>query len=49
MCFKPNMKVLVFIRCSYFFFILCIIIKLGITNIQTLIQPLIYDDIDLRL
>jgi hypothetical protein len=49
MCFKPNMKVWLLLGALTFVFILCIIMKLDITNIQTLIQPLIYNDIDLRL
>jgi hypothetical protein len=49
MCFKPNIRYWLLLGALTFVFTLCIAMKLGVTNIQTLNQLLIYDDFDLKL
>jgi hypothetical protein len=49
MSFKPNLKVLVIVNNLISIFILCIIMKNSVTNIDTLSQPLICDDFDSKL
>jgi hypothetical protein len=49
MCFKPNLKVLVIVKCSYFYFHFVHCCENGVTNIEALNQPLICDDFDSKL
>jgi hypothetical protein len=49
MSFKPNLKVLFIVNYLISIFILCIVMKNGVTNIEALNQPLICDDFDSKL
>jgi hypothetical protein len=49
MYFKPNLLVLVVVRCSYSIFTLCIAMKVGVANNEVLNQSLIFGDFDSKL
>jgi len=49
MCFKPNMKVLVVVRCSYFCFHFVHCYEIRCHQHSSIESPLIYDDFDLKL